>query len=1129
MMKDDAKKMHRLYFKSKLELVTNCAWTKSGSNSSTGSKTTTSDGGSNGENASSSIVFLDALEKEIANEKKERGGEKEEENDEADEINEEFADRVLISRLSLSLSSSSSLGGAGGGGGGGGEQRRNEHQLNQKSKFRYLLETFHRADDELRKSTLSQFANERDAKDKFDLLMQEVKKLCVSYGGLVLNPDEEIRGTREEPGMFPISEWEEEYGVNEFSYRLYTGEMSQMYLDAFCKKFGEEEPDLLDAIFLHERQWTFTREKSLPTEPFLVHGMSILADFDPFLRAMFMLAANPIAAARLIKHPLWMPKNRNAQIFPTLPPHVMMIPNFNANARTSDGYVLGKDFEECSILGPLFALSPMYSRVPVMNMLSQRREPNVFPALFPSVDLGSKDLKVSVRERDNAHATIWMHMARVYEGLHAILKTLLKHGGPTRDGVLKWIFLNLHVNKKRSQQEQQLSWFENCSDGYFVNFCETMLRLSLPFTDVLNGKGKHLPKIKAEYTLSKSCGITDYKDCTRLGMTESEAEQCYNSGEFELEEGGDANASSWGFVCECFFATHRAMHLGIIACINAQEERQRHTIRRYAERVNELEEEIQSLPGNDPRRHEFVVQLGQLRMKKDAYIQQTMLCDATLMDPRVVSDSFAFYRLTCVWLLNEARSGGGDQTSPAIPTTTTTTTQLPDEASKAFRAIPEEIVEDTLDYLVYVMCTKSSSHSLIENEILTEVVDFLVLFSGASEHIKNPYLRCKFVSVIHSFLPDYSGSDKLGRVMFETNASAFQFLIPNLLKLFADAEQAVGPYEKFNVRKEIGDICEYLWAIPEYRNGWKIFSETKWRFYAKFVDMLINDAVHSLGEAMEKLPQIREREALMGDEAQWNQLTDEQRDDHESRYERSEQELRSDLFFAKQNIEMMAYTSKEIASPFLRPEIIKRVADMLNYFLSHLAGPERRKLKVKNPEKYKFDPKELLTKIVTVYLNLYKNESIINEGADKMDTGAEKTLAEAISEDGRSYKDEVFTMAIDVLSKHFLLSPTEIEIFQKLQKAAKKAADDAVDLEADLGEIPDEFQDPLMCTLMKDPVIVPITKNVCDRATIERHLLSNETCPFSRQPLKVEDLKSDVELKRRIEEWVMEQKKRAKK
>ena len=69
-----------------------------------------------------------------------------------------------------------------------------------------------------------------------------------------------------------------------------------------------------------------------------------------------------------------------------------------------------------------------------------------------------------------------------------------------------------------------------------------------------------------------------------------------------------------------------------------------------------------------------------------------------------------------------------------------------------------------------------------------------------------------------------------------------------------------------------------------------------------------------------------------------------------------------------------------------------------------------------------------------------------------------------------------------------------------------------------------------MCTLMKDPVIVPITsKMFVTGVIIERHLLSNETCPFSRQPLKVEDLKSNVELKRRIEEWVMEQKKKAKK
>ena len=47
-------------------------------------------------------MFLDALEKEIANEKK-GGREGEEENEENDiDINEEFVERVLYARLSVS-------------------------------------------------------------------------------------------------------------------------------------------------------------------------------------------------------------------------------------------------------------------------------------------------------------------------------------------------------------------------------------------------------------------------------------------------------------------------------------------------------------------------------------------------------------------------------------------------------------------------------------------------------------------------------------------------------------------------------------------------------------------------------------------------------------------------------------------------------------------------------------------------------------------------------------------------------------------------------------------------------------------------------------------------------------------
>lgn len=45
-----------------------------------------------------------------------------------------------------------------------------------------------------------------------------------------------------------------------------------------------------------------------------------------------------------------------------------------------------------------------------------------------------------------------------------------------------------------------------------------------------------------------------------------------------------------------------------------------------------------------------------------------------------------------------------------------------------------------------------------------------------------------------------------------------------------------------------------------------------------------------------------------------------------------------------------------------------------------------------------------------------------------------------------------------------------------------------------------------MATLMKDPVILPSSRNVVDLSTIKSHLLSDPTDPFNRVPLKIEDI-----------------------
>lgn len=86
-----------------------------------------------------------------------------------------------------------------------------------------------------------------------------------------------------------------------------------------------------------------------------------------------------------------------------------------------------------------------------------------------------------------------------------------------------------------------------------------------------------------------------------------------------------------------------------------------------------------------------------------------------------------------------------------------------------------------------------------------------------------------------------------------------------------------------------------------------------------------------------------------------------------------------------------------------------------------------------------------------------------------------------------------------------------------MKLASAKSAEVEAESE-ELGDIPEEFlgsvppsacgateltfrPDPLLNTLMTDPVVLPTSGVTVDRAVISRHLLSDSTDPFNRQPL----------------------------
>ncbi len=93
--------------------------------------------------------------------------------------------------------------------------------------------------------------------------------------------------------------------------------------------------------------------------------------------------------------------------------------------------------------------------------------------------------------------------------------------------------------------------------------------------------------------------------------------------------------------------------------------------------------------------------------------------------------------------------------------------------------------------------------------------------------------------------------------------------------------------------------------------------------------------------------------------------------------------------------------------------------------------------------------------------------------------------------------------------------PTLVLITPQVAAAAAvaKAEDEAME------DAPDEFLDPLLYTVMEDPVRLPTSGKYMDRSTIQQHLLNDNSDPFNRAPLTPDMLEPATELKAKIEAW----------
>ena len=104
--------------------------------------------------------------------------------------------------------------------------------------------------------------------------------------------------------------------------------------------------------------------------------------------------------------------------------------------------------------------------------------------------------------------------------------------------------------------------------------------------------------------------------------------------------------------------------------------------------------------------------------------------------------------------------------------------------------------------------------------------------------------------------------------------------------------------------------------------------------------MLMNDTTFLLDESLESLRRIHEVQEAMEDKSTWDRQPDEQKETRLRQLATDERMCKSYLTLARETVDMLHYLTQHVPDPFLRPELIDRLAAMLNFNLQQLCGPK---------------------------------------------------------------------------------------------------------------------------------------------------------------------------------------------
>lgn len=747
------------------------------------------------------------------------------------------------------------------------------------------------------------------------------------------------------------------------------------------------------------------------------------------------------------------------------------------------------------------------------------RTTNLETTFFKNMRFGNSDHKFTETQ-------LGIKLKLVAQELHKNFRALLKMK-ETKNMFLTWIGRCLHTfrDRKKLWNNQVLMATNPISvnDGFLLNFLNVMLLLSEPFAGPykLDGFGnnstsidKKLLKIDPRYCKwSKS----SHENCSVhfLGLSE-ETFLIKSAQKSEDRNQGEENVQP-NFISECFFGTHQAFTYGFRSVYER--------FFKLAQTITELEQTYASALAQGPPPPSMSGQdpLEMIKQQADAAMTHFYNLKAALMVPSLTAMQLQFCIATAVYLnhLVACQSYEDVMNSKDFKTITVEALREKKLNRSCLEYIPEMLIENILDFFLFLKNFNSQALAQATG-MLEPLMTLMITFMGDSSLMQNPHLRARFAEILECLMPHQSTHPMMASFpgcaeLFELHPLVEQ-LAPALVNVFVSIEmtgEGVQFEQKFSYRRPMYLVLEYLWDRPFHRQvliqladeAEKNIDSARPPLFLRFVNLLMNDAIFLLDEALSYMNQLREAE-LRKKSPEWQRLTHQQRAQAENTHSHIGRLARFHNVLSMSTIGTIAWLTREIKTIFCHTTLVDRIANMLNYFLEHLVGPKKGKFNVTDKNDYEFKPKEILEKICQIYINL----------GDSRTNRKYKEFCSAVSSDGRSYSETLLPQATDILFRTGMSSlGTE---FEKLSGLVKEIAQQNKLDEVSTEDIPDTFLDPIMSTLMLDPVLLPSSNIIVDRSTIARHLLSDQTDPFNRSPLSMEDVIPEVDLKRQIETFL---------